>query len=112
MPSQDVKDLVQRFKNDENDEAAIHLKKLIDQKNLDTPAAKGSALQAIDKGIDSLSDAQLNALALEMINNDVYMGVCPNEWCPNVIEWEDMDIALYDGQCYHCRLDEEKHERE
>lgn len=112
MSSQDVMDLIERFKNDENNEVAIHLKTLIEQENLNTPAAKGSALQAIDKGIYTLSEAQLNALALEMIKNGVYMAKCPNEWCGETIQWGDMDFALYDGQCCHCKYVQEKHERE
>ncbi|MDA2146970.1 MULTISPECIES: hypothetical protein [unclassified Bacillus cereus group] len=104
-------ELIERLKSDGSDYRSEnahswgltdYLETLIKDGNLSDPAALGSAKQAIDQGVSSLTDNQIRAVALEMLNNDVYMDKCPNEWCGEVIAWGDMNIALHEGQCYHC----------
>ncbi|CAI8740246.1 hypothetical protein COM13_12625 [Bacillus pseudomycoides] len=113
--------LIQRLKSDASDYRGEnghshglleYLEQLIKDGNLFEPAAVGSAKQAIDQGFSSLSDNQIRAIALEMLNNDVYMSKCPNGYCGETISWEDMGIALYEGQCYHCVNREEAYNRD
>mgnify|MGYP001053941481 CR=1 FL=1 len=113
--------LVERLKSDasdyRNENGHSHglleyLEQLVKDCNLCESAAVGSAKQAIDRGFSSLSDNQIRAIALEMLNNDVYMSKCPNDCCGETISWEDMGIALYEGQCYHCVNREEAFNRE
>ena len=71
-------------------------------------AAIGSAKQAIAQGISTLSEKQLRAIAIDMLNDKVYMESCPNSSCDETIAWEDMRESLWEGQCYHCCSLEER----
>ena len=113
--------LINRLKGDSSDYRSDnagswglndYLQTLIKDGNLSNSAALGSAKRAIDQGFSSLTDDQIKAIALEMLNNDVYMAKCPNEWCGEVIAWGDMNIALHEGQCYHCVNSEASIERQ
>ncbi|WP_243527035.1 hypothetical protein [Bacillus pseudomycoides] len=104
-------ELIERLKSDSsdyrNENAHSHgligyLESLIRDGIFVELAAIGSAKQAISKGFSTLSDNQIRAIALEMLQNEVYMEECPNEWCGEGIPWEYMGIALDEGQCYHC----------
>ncbi|WP_231607568.1 hypothetical protein [Fictibacillus sp. 18YEL24] len=84
---QELNSLIQRLKSDDSDNEGVspyswglqdYLSQLIKAQNLVDDAAIGSAKRAVAEGINSLSDPQLKALALEMLNNDIYMPVCPN----------------------------------
>ncbi|MFS0882543.1 hypothetical protein [Metabacillus niabensis] len=117
----ELNSLIDRLKSDGSDDKGEnpyswglndYFKQLLQDGNLTNNAAIGSAKRAIESGINSLSDAQVRALALDMLNNDVYMEKCPNEWCDERIAWGDMDMALYQGQCYRCVNRQEKIERE
>ncbi|MCM2535192.1 hypothetical protein NDK43_26130 [Neobacillus pocheonensis] len=121
VSSQELNSLMERLKNDASDVEGIsphswglndYLKQLLKDDNLVNDAAIGSAKKAVSAGIHSLSDAQLKALALDMLNNEVYMAECPNEWCGERIAWGDMNSALWEGQCYHCVNRQEKIDRE
>lgn len=107
----EVTDLIQRFKNDDDDYEGVnpyswgltdYLKTLLDDGNLTHEAAIGSAKKAVEEGISSLSDNQLKALALDMLYNDTYMPRCLNEGCGESIAWGDMWTAIWEGMCYHC----------
>ncbi|MCY8074907.1 MULTISPECIES: hypothetical protein [Bacillus] len=111
--------LIDRLKNDDKDYENVnpgswgltaYLKTLIDNNQLQDSAAIGSAKKAVTDGVSLLSDAQLKAIALDMLNNDLYMKECPN--CFEIIAWGDMRIALFEGQCYHCVYQQEKIEQE
>lgn len=114
---QDVNILIERLKRDARDHEGIsphshgllsYLKQILEDGNLTHEAAIGSAKQAISNGIDTLTEPQLKAIAIDMLNNKVYMSECPNEWCREKISWEDMGIALWEGQCSFCNYREEK----
>ncbi|MFB8735704.1 hypothetical protein ACEQPO_24435 [Bacillus sp. SL00103] len=53
-------------------------------------------------------EGQFKALALDLMDNHLFVGECPNEWCGNKIAWGDMNIAREAGQCYHCVNQEER----
>ncbi|MEC0250548.1 hypothetical protein [Bacillus halotolerans] len=117
----EIDSLVERLKSDASDHKGEdahswglygYLKQLLEDNVLSHPAAIGSAKRAVTEDINSLSDAQLKALALDMSNNDLYMDKCPNEWCGEEIAWGDMSLALWEGQCYHCVNQQEKVEHE
>ncbi|MEC1687469.1 hypothetical protein ACL9SS_09435 [Bacillus subtilis] len=117
----EIDSLVERLKSDASDHKGEdahswglygYLEQILEDDVLIHPAAIGSAKQAVDKGLNSLSDAQLKALALDMLENNLYMEECPNEWCGEKIAWGDMSIALWEGQCYHCVNQQEKVENE
>lgn len=117
----DIDSLIYRLKSDasdyKNENSHSHglmdyLEELLNDGNLSEEAAIGSVKRAISDGFSSLSDAQVRAIALDLLNNDTYMDKCPNEWCEERITWSDMSIALYEGQCCHCEYVQEKHERE
>lgn len=121
VTNEELNSLIARLKSDDSDHEGAnphswglngYLKQLLKDENLSNAAAVGSARKAIKEGIYSLSEAQLKALALEMLNNDVYMAKCPNDWCGESIAWGDMDTARYEGQCYHCVNRQEKIDRE
>lgn len=121
VSNQKLNSLIDRLKNDASDYEGInphswglndYLKQLLNDDNLVNDAAIGSAKKAVTEDINSLSDAQIKALALDMLNNDVYMAECRNEWCGERIAWGDMNIALDEGQCYHCVNRQEKIDRE
>ncbi|HDX9577678.1 TPA: hypothetical protein ROX88_001175 [Bacillus pseudomycoides] len=103
--------LIERLKQDEEG-LCDYLTEVLEDGNFTQEAAIGSAKQAINQGISSLSDKQLRAIAIDMLENQVYMGECLNPWCGERIEWGDMSIALDEGQCCHCTIIEEKHEKE
>ncbi|MCA1002808.1 hypothetical protein LCM01_20635 [Bacillus thuringiensis] len=103
--------LIERLKKDE-DGLHEYLTEVLEEGNFTQEAAIGSTKQAIDHGISSLNDTQLRTIAIDMLENDVYMEECPNPWCGSKIEWGDMGMALYEGQCCECKLVEEKHECE
>ena len=114
---QDVTYLVDRLKNDAQDFEGIsphshglidYLKQILKDGNLTHEVAIGSAKKAISNGIDTLTEPQLKSIAIDMLNNEVYMPACPNEWCGEKISWEDMEIALWEGQCSSCNYREEK----
>ncbi|MEE3952756.1 hypothetical protein [Peribacillus frigoritolerans] len=117
----ELNSLIERLNNDASDVEGIspyswglndYLKQLLNDDNLVNDAAIGSAKKAVTSGINSLSDAQLKALALDMLNNNTYMEECPNDWCGERIAWGDMNTAIWEGQCYHCVNRQEKIERE
>ncbi|MFL0361821.1 hypothetical protein ACH0BF_02230 [Pseudobacillus sp. 179-B 2D1 NHS] len=121
VSNQELDSLIERLKSDSSDREGTsphswglsgYLKQLLNDDNLVNDAAIGSAKKAVASGINSLSDAQLKALALDMLKNDTYMAECPNDWCGERIAWGDMNIALWEGQCYHCVNRQEKIERE
>lgn len=99
-------ELIERLKSDSSDyrDENVHshgligyLESLIRGGIFVELAAIGSAKQAISKGFLTLSDNQIRAIALEILQNEVYMEECPNEWCCEGISWEDMGIALDEG---------------
>ncbi|WP_144470525.1 hypothetical protein [Bacillus pumilus] len=113
--------LLERLKSDANDDRSEndfswghsdYFSELLEVRLLMDPAAVGSARQGIDHGFASLSEGQFKALALDLMDNHLFVGECPNEWCGNKIAWGDMNIAREAGQCYHCVNQEEKIERE
>lgn len=117
----EINSLIDRLKGDASDYKGdnahswgldSYLEQLCEDGLLVHPAAIGSAKQAVEKGIDSLSDSQLKALALDMLNNNLYMEKCPNGHCGEKIAWGNMNIALWEGQCYHCVNQQEKIEHE
>lgn len=83
-----------------------YLEELVKSENLIHPAAIGAAKLAIDKDISALSESQLKALGLDMLNNDMYMSECPNDG--NIIAWSEMSTALYERQCSFCEHREQK----
>lgn len=54
---------------------------LLDSENLINKVAIGSSKKAISDGINTLSQAQIKVIAIAILNNDMYMEKCPNEWC-------------------------------
>lgn len=111
VTNQKLDSLIKRLKNDASDGEGVsahswglddYLSQLLKDDNLSNDAAIGSAKKAVAEGIHTLSDAQLKALALDMLSNDTYMERCPNEWCGESIAWGDMNIAYDAGECYHC----------
>ncbi|MCY7619848.1 hypothetical protein MH116_18560 [Bacillus pumilus] len=113
--------LFKRLKSDANDDRnendfswglSDYFSDLLKDGLLMDEAAIGSAKQGVGQGFGSLSDRQLKALARDLIDNQLFMSECPNEWCENQIAWGDMNIAIWEGQCYHCVNQEEKYERE
>lgn len=74
-----------------------YLEKVIESVN-DQPF-KGIAQQAIDKGHDSLSIKQKNVIE----QSGYIMSQCPI--CNEEIEFEDMDIAIFNGKCSQCQRD-------
>ncbi|WP_440619583.1 hypothetical protein [Bacillus subtilis] len=117
----EIDSLVERLKSDASNRKGEdahswglydYLEQILKDDVLSHPAAIGSAKQAVNEGINSLSDAQLKALALDMLDNDLYMEECPNEWCGEKIAWGDMSAALEEGQCSTCVYQQEKIEQE
>ncbi|MGG0001061.1 hypothetical protein ABEW02_01885 [Bacillus safensis] len=113
----DVDKLYERLKIDAKDyeggndyRLQDYLKELLTKDVLNHDVAKGVASKAVNEGIELLSDAQLKALAMELIKSNLYMEFCP--WCVDKIDWSDMDIALWEGKCPHCVYQEEKIEHE
>lgn len=77
----------------------VFVRDVSDGHRLDPPAA-GIALQALDKGVDSLSSAQLGALAAGL--EPYYRERCDR--CSGHMPWGDMLFA-YDeagGLCSYC----------
>lgn len=116
--SRELELLVERLKNDASDYEGTspyswglseYLKQLLDNDSLLNDAAIGSSKKAVSEGINTLSHMQLKAIALDMLTNNTYIEKCPNEWCRETISWGDMDLALWEGQCYHCVNNEEKY---
>ncbi|MGE6849653.1 hypothetical protein ACQKGB_21490 [Bacillus tropicus] len=115
ITSAELDSLIERLKSDasdyKNENPGSHglyeyLKELVETENLIHPAAIGAAKVAIDKDISALSEAQLKALGLDIIKNDMYMSECPNDG--NIIVWSDMSTALYEGHCSDCEYREQK----
>ena len=80
-----------------------YLKSILD--NIDDLKVKGIAKLAIDKGFDNLTEKQQYTLN-KGIETEI-MTECPNENCKESISYEDMQTAIYNGQCSLCqsRLD-------
>jgi hypothetical protein len=119
--AREIELLTERLKNDSSDYKGEnphswglneYLKQLLEEGNLNHDAAIGSAKRASEEGVNSLSEAQLKAIALDMLKSDTYMEECPNDWCGEKIAWGDMSTALWEGQCYHCVNRQEKMDRE
>ncbi|MCS1382707.1 hypothetical protein NXZ75_10935 [Lysinibacillus sphaericus] len=111
IPSKKVNDLIERLINDAADRKGSnqgsyglyqYLEDALNNANFTNDAAIGSIKQALKQGISSLSGKQLKAIALDMLNNEIYMEKCPNGYCGETIAWEDMSTALWEGQCCHC----------
>lgn len=67
--------------------------------NIDDETTRGIARQALDRGIDSLSDRQRYTLENGLV--DYVMLECPN--CGEQIEFDDMEIAMFNGRCGYCQ---------
>ncbi|HDR7621575.1 TPA: hypothetical protein QCX73_002676 [Bacillus mycoides] len=98
-----------------------YLKEVLESGNFTQEAAIGSAKQAINRGISSLSDKQLCAIAIDMLKNDVYMGKCTGpscgegcvegiEWGVEMIRWIDMLECADVGRCPECERLEGEYE--
>lgn len=105
--------LTERFQSDARDYEGVdshshglidYLKDLIDDGLLVNDAAIGSAKRAVVEGMESLSESQIRALALDMLNNDTYLSEC--ELCLGKIAWSDMVNAIRedDGKCSDCAI--------
>lgn len=103
-----IKRLKEDASNSESDDLHSYLAELLETGNLTNPAAIGSAKLAIDKGLSTLSEAQLQSIALDIYNNGLYLEECPI--CPEKIEWADMyESATNLGRCPDCdrKMEEE-----
>lgn len=69
--------------------------------NIDESTVSGIAKKAIDDGYRSLSDAQ--KYTLENGISDYIMDKCPN--CGEDIEYDDMEIAIFNDKCSSCQRD-------
>ena len=67
-------------------------------KNIDDTKVQGIAKKAIDVGFDNLSPAQQSVLNSGIL--DYIMTECPN--CGNEINYEDMEISIFNGRCPEC----------
>lgn len=47
---------------------------------------------------------------MELLKSNLYMEYC--HWCVDIIDWSDMDIALWGGKCPRCVYQKEKVDRE
>ncbi|WP_427110458.1 hypothetical protein [Lysinibacillus xylanilyticus] len=113
-----IKEIVERLKYDASDRDGSNsnsrgLYQYLKDVHVDftNDAAIGSAKQAIAQGISSLSERQLITIAIEMRNNEVYIGECPNSYCGETIDWEDMNDAIFEEQCSYCCYIEDKRKR-
>ena len=79
-----------------------YLKSILD--NIDDSKVKGIAKLAVDKGFDNLSDSQKFVLTNGI--TDYIMNECPN--CGNTIDYEDMEISIFNGKCLSCQQDWDK----
>ena len=68
-------------------------------KNIDDETTKGIAKLAVDRGIDSLSDKQ--KYVLEKGLSDYVMLECPD--CGEQIEFDNMEIDMFNGRCSYCQ---------
>ena len=67
--------------------------------NIDDETTRGIARQALDRGIDSLSDRQRYTLEKGLV--EYVMLECPD--CGEQIEFDDMEIAMFNGRCGYCQ---------
>ncbi|MGQ4286898.1 hypothetical protein ACS4JF_20375 [Bacillus thuringiensis] len=103
-----IKRLKEDASNSESEDLHSYLAELLETGNLTNPAAIGSAKMTIDNGLSTLSEAQLQSIALEIYNNDLYLAECPI--CSEKIEWADMyEVATHLGRCPDCdrKMEEE-----
>ena len=67
--------------------------------NIDEQKTKGIARRAIDVGFEKLTDAQRYVLTEGV--SEFIMKVCPV--CGEEIEFEDMQLAIFNGKCSSCQ---------
>ncbi|WP_433775169.1 hypothetical protein [Bacillus wiedmannii] len=103
-----IKRLKEDASNSESDDLHSYLAELLETGNLTNPAAIGSSILAIDKGLSVLSEAQLKSIALDIYNNGLYLEECPIG--SEKIEWAVMYVSATDlGCCPDCdRIMEEE----
>ena len=74
-----------------------YLKQIVDR--IGDPTTEGIAKKAIDIGFDNLSEKQKYVLQDGI--SDYIMEECPN--CGEPINYEDMEIAIFNGKCSFCQ---------
>ncbi len=67
--------------------------------NIEDSTTKGIAKLAIERGVGFLSDRQRYTLENGLV--DYVMLECPN--CGEQIEFDDMEIAMFNGRCGYCQ---------
>lgn len=90
------------YPQDEHDSEFVnYVDDLLRLDYLDDPIVEGIARQIIGRGVDSLTNKQINTfIEVGLIKKDNYLNECAQ--CSNEIPWCEMLIALEDGCCSYC----------
>ncbi len=86
----------------ENQKLVDYLKEILP--NIDDKTAQGIAKLAIEKGMHTLSSAQLSTLNKGIA--DYIVRECPN--CGHEVDYHDMSYVLANGICGLCQHDRDK----
>ncbi|GAB3068254.1 hypothetical protein ACFOU0_01250 [Salinicoccus sesuvii] len=109
MLNKDVTQIYERLVNMSDGEAAEFKEYLVELKRLGVlvdfhESASGSIKYAIDNGVNSLSNKQLEVISRGL--NNYYIHEC--ELCAERIEWNEMSIAIDTNKCSRCNYMIEK----
>lgn len=88
-------------KYEHDTEFEVYVSELLQGNYIEGPAVVGIAKQIVSKGVESLSDPQINTFIDFGLSKGNFVKYCDR--CAEDIPWSEMLSALDDHYCAYCR---------